>query len=83
MKWSVANKWILPSGDALHIVYMTKNKVDKNLGGVYQEDVQLCLKNPGNLHIGGGVSRDEERGWGFCHQQGNPFSFHFHSFTLG
>ena len=26
----------------------TKDEVDHNLWGVYQEDVQICLKYPGN-----------------------------------
>ena len=34
--------------DAPHVVHTTKNKVDQNLWGVHQEDVQFCLKYPSN-----------------------------------
>ena len=34
--------------DAPYVVHKTKNQVDHNLCGVYQEVVQLCLKSPEN-----------------------------------
>ena len=34
--------------DVPYDVHTNKNEVDNNLCGAYQEDVQLCLKYPGN-----------------------------------
>ena len=48
VKWWVANRWILDIGDAPYDIHTTKNEVDQYLLGVCQEDVQLCLKYPGN-----------------------------------
>ena len=34
--------------DASYAIHTTKSKVDHNLWGEYHQDVQFCLKYPGN-----------------------------------